>query len=60
MVDGIGHGCRHPDDADFAHPLGAQGIDDLVVFFDEQYVNVADVGVYRDVIFGQAVIHVAA
>src|SRR3954451_15782409 len=56
----IGHRRGDADDADLAHALGAQRIDDVVSFLDEHHVDVGNVGIDRDVIFGVAVIHEAA
>ena len=51
---------RHADDADLAHALGAQPADDAVVLCDEDHVDVVDVGIHRDVVFGEVVVHEAA
>lgn len=59
MVDGIGDRCRDPDNADFADALGAQPADDAVVLFDEDHLDVVDVGVDRYVVLGVVVVHEA-
>src|SRR5262245_50963244 len=60
VVDGVGNRGRHSDDADLAQPLGAERVDELVLFGDEDHFEVVHVGVHRDVVVREAVSHKAA
>ena len=60
MVDRVGDCCGGADDADLAQTLHADGADDLVVLIDEDDLVTRNVGVHRDVVLGQVVVHEAA
>lgn len=40
MVDRVGHRRGHSDNADFAHALGAQFIDNVVVLLNEDHFDI--------------------
>ena len=60
VMDRVGDGGGNADDADLAHPLDAEWIDDAVRLVDEDDIDVVHVGVHRDMIFGNVRIHDAA
>ena len=43
MVDRIGDRCRYARDADFADTLGAEFVDLLVLFVDDDNIDGADI-----------------
>ena len=60
VIDCIDDRRRDADDADFAQPLDAERIDDVVRLVDEDHFDVVHVGVHWDMIFGNVRIHDAA
>ncbi|PAV66102.1 hypothetical protein WR25_17473 [Diploscapter pachys] len=59
VLHGIGYRCSDTNDADLAHTLGAQFIDDVVRLVNEDNLDVTDIGVHRHVILRQVVVHEA-
>ena len=61
---GVVYGIRHcggdADDAYFADALGAQFVNDIVGFVNEDHLDIANIGVNRDVVLGEVVVHAAA
>src|SRR5262245_17648825 len=57
VEDGVGDRRRYAHDADFAQSLGAERVDDRIVLFDEDHINLIYVGVHGDVILRQIVVY---
>jgi len=60
VIDGVGDGRGGDDDPDLANALGAHGVDVGVVLVDPGHVDRAGVGVGRDVVLSEVVVHVIA
>jgi hypothetical protein len=60
MIDGVGDGGGSADDPDFAHPFRTHRIDMRVNLIDPGHVDGADIGVGRDVVLREVVVHVVA
>jgi hypothetical protein len=57
MRDCISDGRGHADDTDLTQSLGAERVDDLVRFLNEDHLDVVNVGVNRDVVVREVVGH---
>ena len=57
VIDGIGDCRGDADDADLADALDAERIDDVVRLVDENHLYVVNVGVHRDMVFGDIGVH---
>src|SRR5262245_40755924 len=60
MENGVGDRRGYADDADFPQAFSAERIDDRIVLFNEDHVNLTYVGVDGDVILGQIVVYEAS
>jgi len=57
VEDSIGDSCRHADGADLTQPLGAERVSGLILFLNEDDLDVVHIGVDRDVVVRQVVGH---
>ena len=53
VEDGVRDRCRNTDHSNFAQSLGAQRVDDVILFVDENYFNLTHIRINGDVIFRQ-------
>src|SRR2546425_7173918 len=57
VIDGIGDGRSGADDPDFANAFRTHRIDMRGILIDPGHVDGADIGVGRDVVLGEGVVH---
>src|SRR5947209_19521294 len=58
MIDGVGNRSGGADDPDLANPFRTHWIDIRVILIDPGHVDGTNIGVGRDMVFREVVVHV--
>src|SRR5262245_58344597 len=60
MIDGIGNRCGYTNYPEFAEAFGAERIDDGIMLFDEDHVDISNIRIHRYVIFRKVMVDEAS